>query len=111
MICRESSREDEEDGARMIVLVLVDGDPMIREFALRPLIITTVDRRGRIRWVLHIEKHEAVCDLCGGLTALTKKELMWKTRGYAVIVDGRVAQVISEAYEGRFWKWAYEKLD
>jgi len=59
----------------MIVLVLVDGDPMIREFALRPLIITTVDRRGRIRWVLHIEKHEAVCDLCGGLTAPYKERI------------------------------------
>ena len=35
--------------ARMIILTPVDGDPRIQEFALRPLIITTVDRRGRIR--------------------------------------------------------------
>jgi hypothetical protein len=33
-------------GARMIVLVPVDGDPRIQEIALRPLIATTVDRRG-----------------------------------------------------------------
>jgi len=45
------------------------------------------------------------------LQPLTKKELVWKTRGYAVIVDGRVVQVISEAYKGRFWKWAYEKRE
>jgi len=59
--------------ARMIVLVPIDGDPRIQEFALRPLIITTVDKRGKIREVLHIEKHEVVCDLCGRLIALTKR--------------------------------------
>jgi len=35
--------------ARMIVLAPVDGDPRIQEFALRPLIITTIDRRVRSR--------------------------------------------------------------
>jgi len=39
-----------------------------------------VDRRGRIKEVLHIEKHEAVCDLCGSLIALTKKELEGRAR-------------------------------
>jgi len=41
----------------MIVLAPVDGDPRVQELALRPLIITTVDRRGKIKEVLHIEKH------------------------------------------------------
>jgi hypothetical protein len=36
-------------GAKMIVLTPVDGDPRVQEFALRPLIITTVDRRGKIK--------------------------------------------------------------
>jgi len=30
---------------------------------------------GKIKEILHIEKHEAVCDLCGSLIALTKREL------------------------------------
>jgi len=47
----------------MIVLAPDDGDPRIQEFALRPLIISTVDRRGGIKEVLHIEKHEEVYDL------------------------------------------------
>ena len=62
-------------GARMIVLTPIDGDPGIQEFALRPLIITTVDRRDKIGEVLHVKKHEVICDLCRGLIALTKKEL------------------------------------
>ena len=36
----------------MIVLTPIDGDPRIQEFALRSLIITMVDRRGKIREVL-----------------------------------------------------------
>jgi len=61
---------------------------------------------GRIREVLHIEKHETVCDLCGGLTALTKKEPEERARGYAVIVDGRIVQVICKKCRKRFWGWA-----
>jgi len=64
---------DEGDGARMIVLAPVDEDSRIQEFALRPLIIRTIDRKGKIKEALHIEKHEAVCDLCGSLIALTRK--------------------------------------
>ena len=30
---------------------------------MRPLIIRTVDRKGKIKEALHIEKHEVVCDL------------------------------------------------
>jgi len=67
---------------------------------------TTVDRRGRIKEVLHVEKHEAVCDLCGSPIALTKKELEERARGYAVIVDGRIVQVICEDCRKRFWVWA-----
>jgi len=61
----------------MIILTPVDGDPRIQEFALRPLplIITTIDKRGKIREVLRVEKHEAICDLCGSLIALARKEL------------------------------------
>jgi len=51
------------DGARTIVLTHVDGDSRVQEFALRPLIITTVDKKGRIKEVLRIEKHGAICDL------------------------------------------------
>jgi hypothetical protein len=47
--------------------------PRFRSLLLRPLIIATVDRRSRIREVLHFEKHGAVCYLCGGLIALTKR--------------------------------------
>jgi len=54
-------------GARMTILAPIDRDPRAQEIALRPLIVTTVDRRGKIKGVLHIEKHEAVCDLCGDL--------------------------------------------
>ena len=82
-------------GARMIVLAPVDGDP-------RPLIITTVEKRGKIREVLHIEKHEAVCDLCEGLIALMKRELEERARGYAVIIDGRIVQIICETCRKRF---------
>jgi len=35
----------------------------------------------RIRKAQHIEKHEAVYDLCGGPIALTRKELGERTRG------------------------------
>ena len=42
----------------------------------------------RIRKAQHIEKHEAVYDLCGGPIALTRKELGGRARGYTVIVDG-----------------------
>jgi len=55
-----------------------------------------VDRRDRIREVLHTKKHEAVCDPCGGLIAPTRKELEEGVRRYAVIVDGRIVQVICE---------------
>jgi len=79
-------------GARMIVLTPIDGDPRIQEFALRPLIITTVDRRDKIGEVLHVKKHEVFCDLCEGLIALTKKGLVKRARRYAVIVDGRIGQ-------------------
>jgi hypothetical protein len=58
-----------------MVLGLIYGPPWtwIQETALKPLIVTTVDGRGRSKEVLHIEKHEAVCDLCGSLIALSKK--------------------------------------
>jgi len=87
------------DGVRMIVLTPINGDPRIQEFALRPLIITTVDKKGRIKEVLHIEKHEAICDLCGGLIAFTKRELEEGARGYAVIIDCRIVQIICETLE------------
>jgi len=80
----------------MIVLTPVDGDPRVQEFALRPLLITTVDKKDRIREVLRIEKHEAVCDLCGGLIALTKRELGERAGGYAVIMGRRIVQIICE---------------
>jgi len=44
--------------ARMIILAPIDGDPRIQEFALKPLIVTIVDRRAEIKGVLHDEKHE-----------------------------------------------------
>ena len=59
----------------MTILAPIDRDPRAQEIALRPLIVTTVDRRGKIKGVLHIEKHEAVCDLCGDPIVLTKREL------------------------------------
>jgi len=59
----------------------------------------------RIRKVQHIERHEAICDLCGSPIALTKKELGERARGYAVIVDGRIVQIICEACKRRFWGW------
>jgi hypothetical protein len=99
-------REEVKMGARMIVLAPVDSDPRIQKIALRPLIVTTVDRRGKIKEILHIEKHEVVCDLCGGLIALTKKELEERARDYAVIVDGRAVQIICETCRRRFWGWA-----
>jgi len=92
--------------ARMIVLAPVDGDPRIQEFALRPLIITTIDRRGKIKKFLHIEKHEAACDLCRGLIALTRRKLGERTRGCAVIVNGRLVQIICRECRKRFWGWA-----
>jgi len=55
---------------------------------------------------LHIEKHEAVYDLCGGLIALTKKELEERARGYAVIVNSQTVQVICKECRKRFWRWA-----
>ena len=67
-------------GSRMIVLTPVDGDPRVQEFALRPLIITTVDKKCRIKEILHIEKNEAICDLCGSLIAFTRKELGGRAR-------------------------------
>jgi len=100
---RSTKKAGGGDGARMIVLTPIDGDPRIQEFALRSLIITMVDRRGKIREVLHIEKHEAVCDLCGGLMALTKEELEERAKGYAVIIDGQIVQVICEGCRKRFW--------
>jgi hypothetical protein len=90
-------------GARIIVLAPVDGDPKVQGIALRPLIVTTVDGRGRIKEVLHIENHEAVCDLCDSLIALTRKELEERARGYVVIVDGRVVQIICETCRKKFW--------
>ena len=39
---------------------------------------------------MYIERHEAVCDLCGGLIALTRRELGERTREYTVIVDEMV---------------------
>jgi len=58
---------------------------------------------GRLNY---IEKYEAVCDLCGGLIALMKRELEEKAREYAVIVDGRIIRAICEACKRRFWGWA-----
>ncbi|MCF3653018.1 MAG: hypothetical protein L2C94_002470 [Aigarchaeota archaeon] len=43
----------------MIILAPIDGDPRIQEFALKSLIVTIVDRRAKIKEVLHNEKHEA----------------------------------------------------
>ncbi|MCF3653544.1 MAG: hypothetical protein L2C94_005235 [Aigarchaeota archaeon] len=83
-------------GARTIVLAPVDGDLRTQESASRPLIITTINRRCRIREVLHIEKHEAICELCGGIIALTRKKLEEKVREYAVIVDEQVMRMICE---------------
>jgi len=60
----------------------------------------------KIKEVLHIEKHEAICDLCGNSIALTKKELKEKAKDYAVIVDGRIVQVICGECRKRFWGWA-----
>jgi len=57
----------------------------------------------RIRKAQYIEKHGALCDLCRRLIALTRKELEERTRGYAVIVDGRIVQVICETCRKRFW--------
>ncbi|MCF3653192.1 MAG: hypothetical protein L2C94_003390 [Aigarchaeota archaeon] len=68
------------------------------------MIITTVDKKGRIREVLHIERYEAVCDLCGSLIALTKRGLKERVRSYAVIVDSRIVQVVCEACRKRFWE-------
>jgi hypothetical protein len=62
-----------------------------------PLVMT---REGQ--GILRIKKHETVCDLCGSLIALTKRELEESIRGYAVIVDGRVVQVIYNSYRKRF---------
>ena len=44
--------------------------------------------------------------MCGGLIALTKRELEERLKGYAVIVDGKIVQVICEEYRKRFWRWA-----
>jgi len=41
----------------MIVLAPDDRDPRIQEFALRPFIITTVNRRNKIKEVPHTKKH------------------------------------------------------
>jgi len=95
--------------AKMIVLTPVESDSRVQELALRPIIVTTVDRRGKIKEVLHIERHEAVCDLCGGLIALMRRELKERTRGYAVILDGRIVQVICETCRRRFWRWAHKE--
>jgi len=65
----------------MIVLTPVDGDPRAQESSLRPLIITTIDKRGKIREILYIEKHEALCDLCGSPIALTRRKLEERARG------------------------------
>jgi len=59
-----------------------------------------------LRRLLHIEKHEAVCDLCRGFIALTKRELEERAREYAVIVDDQIIQVIYETCRGRIWGWA-----
>ena len=50
----------------------------------------------RIEEALHIERHEAVCDLCGGFIALTKRELGERAKGYAIIVDDQIVQIICE---------------
>jgi len=57
------------------------------------------DRIGKVQY---IERHEAVCDLCGSLIALTRKELGERARGYAVIVNGQIVQVICEVWRKRF---------
>jgi len=77
----------------MIVLTPIDGDPRVQEFALRPLIIATVDKRGRLKEILHIEKNEAICDLCGSLIAFTRKELGEKARDYTVIIAGDMRDI------------------
>ena len=78
--------------ARMIVLAPFDGDPRVQGSALRPLIITTIDKRVRSERSCYIEKHEAVYDLCRGLIALTRKELGGRVRGYTDIVNGGLSR-------------------
>jgi hypothetical protein len=52
--------------------------------------------------VYSIEKHEAVCNPCGSLIALTRKELEERASGYAVIVDGRIVQMTCETCKREF---------
>jgi len=79
--------------------------PQTQESTLSPLITMTVDKKGRIKEALHIEKLEAVCDLCRWLIVPRRKELGERTSGYAVIVDGRMVQVICEECRKRLWGW------
>ena len=46
----------------------------------------------------------------GGLITLTKKEPEERAKGYAIIVDGRIIQVICEECRKRFWKWMDERV-
>jgi len=39
----------------------------------------------------------------GGLIAFTKRELEERARGYAVIIDGRIVQVICKTCRKRLW--------
>ena len=80
--------------------------PQTQESTLNPLIITAVDRRDKIREALHIEKREAVYDLCRNSIALTKRELEERAKDYAVIVNGRIVQVICKECRKQFWSWA-----
>jgi hypothetical protein len=43
--------------------------------ALKPLIITIVDGRGKVKKVLHIERREAVCELYSNFIALARKDI------------------------------------
>jgi hypothetical protein len=52
--------------------------------------------------LLIIEKHEVYIDLCGSPIVLTKRGLEERVRGYAVIVDRRIVQVICEECRKRF---------
>jgi hypothetical protein len=41
----------------------VDDDLRAQETASRPLIAMTIDKHSKVKEVLHIEKHGAVCDI------------------------------------------------
>jgi hypothetical protein len=61
---------------------------------------------SKIKEVLHIKKREAVYDLCRNSIVLTKRELEERAKDYAVIVNGRIVQVICKECRKQFWGWA-----